>query len=360
MYCFLAREDIMKITKIVENGKIVAYKLENENGMSVQIGTMGAALQRVDLPDGQGGTVNVCLNFEDMADYAGNTLYAGASVAPVAGRIAGSRFAIGNKIYPLTANDRGFSCLHGGTICASFLEWIVMQAYARDGVAKVGLTTILPDDLEGFPGTRIFSATYTLDNENRLTVDYDAVSDRDTYVNMTNHAYFNFSGDFSQSAWNQKLTIAAPNYMQLDEKNWPVGLDSVEDSPFDFREGKTIKAAVDAYPDNVQVVNGKGIDHAFDVREAAVAGEVLLQMEDEASGRGVKIKSTSGQCMVVYSGGFIGDAYKLDGGVQSSDRCAIALECQAFPNAINMPELDPQILEANERYHHTIQYEFMF
>ena len=350
----------MKITKIENNGKIVAYKLENDKGMSVQIGTMGAALQRVDLPDGQGGTVNVCLNFEDMADYAGNTLYAGASVAPVAGRIAGSRFTIGNKVYPLQPNENGVTCLHGGAVCGSFLEWIVMQSYARDGIAKVGLTTVLPDDLEGFPGTRIFSATYTLDNENCLTVDYDAVSDRDTFVNMTNHAYFNFTGDFSKSAWDQKMTIAAPNYMQLDEKNWPIGLAGVEDGPFDFRQGNTIQAAVDAYPDHIQVVNAKGIDHAFDVREAAAAGEVVLKMEDEASGRGVKIKTPTGQCMVVYSGGFIGDAYTLDGGVQSSNRCAIALECQAFPNVINMPELDPQILEANERYHHTIQYEFMF
>ena len=85
----------MKITKIVEQGKTVAYKLENDNGMSVQVGTMGATLERVDLPDGNGGTVNVCLNFENRSDYARNTLYAGASVAPVAGRIAGSRFAIG-------------------------------------------------------------------------------------------------------------------------------------------------------------------------------------------------------------------------------------------------------------------------
>ncbi len=350
----------MKITKIEDGGCIVGYTLVNDNGMSVQIGTMGASLQRVELPDGQGGLVNVCLAFEEAADYAGNTLYAGASVAPVAGRIAGSKFTIENKVYPLEANDRGVSCLHGGTICGSFVEWIVMQAYARDGIAKVGLTTILPEDLSGFPGNRIFSATYTLDNENRLTVDYDAVSDRDTYVNMTNHAYFNFTGDFSQSAWDQKLTIAAPHYMMLDEKNWPEHLAEVDGTPFDFREGRTIRAAVDSDPDNVQIVNGKGIDHAFDVREAAVAGEVLLQMQDEVSGRGVKISSPTGKCMVVYSGGFIGDAYKLYGGAQSADRCAIALECQDFPNAINMPELEPQILRANERYHHTIQYEFMF
>ena len=128
----------MKITKIENQGNIVAYKLENDNGMSVQIGTMGAALQRVDLPDGQGGTVNVCLNFEDMADYAGNTLYAGASVAPVAGRIAGSRFAIGNKIW-----------LGMEMYMAALMSFGAEENAARDEAMAVKLMPVLTAALDG-------------------------------------------------------------------------------------------------------------------------------------------------------------------------------------------------------------------
>lgn len=350
----------MQITRIERKGKIAGYRLENDRGMAVQIGTMGAAIERVELPDTAGNRINVCLNFADPADYAGNGLFAGAAVAPVAGRIAGSRFAIGNKIYPLTPNEKGVTCLHGGQVNASFLEWTVLQSCVRDGEVKVGLTLVLPEDLEGFPGNRIFSATYKLDNENRLTVDYNAVSDRDTYVDMTNHAYFNFTGNFASSALGQRLYVNAPSYMVSDELNLPVGLAPVDGTPFDYREGRVIFDAFESDSQNEQIQKARGLDHAFDVRGASAAGETLLELSDPASGRGVRIKSPTGRCMVVYTGGYIDDSYTLAGGVTSSEDCAIALECQSFPNAINMPELEPVILRAGENYHHRIEYEFLF
>lgn len=350
----------MQITKIERDGKTAACRLENDRGMVVQIGTMGAAIERVELPSADGNRVNVCLNFEDPAVYGGNGLFAGASVAPVAGRIAGSRFAIENKIYPLTPNEKGVTCLHGGQVNASFMEWTLLQANVQNDVAKVGLSVVLPEDLEGFPGNRIFCATYRLDNENRLTVDYKAVSDRDTYVDMTNHAYFNFTGDFGRSALGQRLYVAAPSYMVSDELNLPVGLQPVDGTPFDYRQGRILFDAFESDVQNEQIQKARGLDHAFDVRKAAAAGEVLAELSDPASGRGVRIKSSTGRCMVVYTGGFIDDSYTLAGGVASSEDCAVALECQSFPNAVNMPELEPKILRAGENYRHQIEYEFLF
>ena len=349
----------MKITKVDRAGKTGAYRLENDNGMTVQIGVMGAAIERVELPCA-GGPVNVCLNFEDPQCYASNGLYAGATVAPVAGRIAGSRFAIGNKIYPLKPNENGATCLHGGAVNASFLEWTVLQAFARDGEARLGLTVVLPEDLEGFPGNRVFSATYRLDNENRLTVDYNAVSDRATYIDMTNHAYFNMSGDFGRSGLEQYLRLPASRYMRCDDRHLPLELAPVEGTPFDFREGKVIRDAFEADPENDQLMIARGLDHGFDVREAAKSKEVLAQLTDPARGRSVRIKSATGRCMVVYSGGYIDGSYGLAGGIRSSEDCAVALECQCFPNAVNRPEFNPRILEEGERYHHRIEYEFVF
>ncbi len=349
----------MKVTGIEQQGSTV-YRMENDNGMAVQIGTMGASLQRVQLPDSEGTPADVCVGFEDPAAYEGNTLFAGATVAPVAGRIAGSRFRIGNRVYPLGTGKSDRPLLHGGKVNASFLEWMVVQACVADDGARVGLTLILPEDLEGFPGNRIFTATYRLDNENVLTVDYTAVSDRDTYVDMTNHAYFNLSGDFTKSALEQKLYLAAPAYMTADEKNLPAGLADVEGTPFDFTKGAVIRENLANYPGDVQTGRVNGLDHAFDVREAAANGQVLAHLSDPVSGRSLKISSTTGQCMVIYTGGSIGDGYTLWGGVPSSDSCGVAMECQCFPNAVNMPEFNPQILKADAEYRHQIRYEFGF
>lgn len=356
----------MNITKVEVQGQPLSYRLENDNGMVVEICTVGATMSRVELPDRresdsdkEPGRVNVCLDFADRKDCYSNGLYAGATVAPVAGRIAGSRFAIGNRIYPLTANE-GRNCLHSGKVSAAFLDWTVIQSYALDGVACLGLTIVLPEDLEGFPGNRISTATYKLDNRNCLTVDYSATSDRDTYVDMTNHAYFNMSGDFSKSARSQKLTIAAPFYMQASEENLPAGLKAVDGTAFDFRDGRVIEDVLGEFPDDIETIRAKGYDHAFDVRKAAAAGDVLLSLCDEVSGRCLKIRSKTGSVMVVYAGGYIGDEYALADGVTSSSGCAVALECQNFPNAINMPELGPKILKAGESYRHSIEYEFIF
>ncbi len=349
----------MKLTRIEKKGHSAVYQMENDRGMAVQIGTMGASIQRVELPSGGGKRVNVCLNFADPAAYTGNDLYAGATIGPVAGRIAGSRFTIGNKIYPLSPNENG-TCLHGGRVNLSFIEWMVVQAFVKKEEAVLGLMAVLPEDLEGFPGNRIFSATYTLNEENRLTVVYGAKTDRETYVDMTNHAYFNFSGDFHVSGRNQQLKLAAPAYMVSDEKNLPVGLRTVEGTPFDYREGRVIREVMEAYPQDEQVRKVGGVDHAFDVREAAAAGAVLAELTDPKSGRGVRIRSKTGRCMVVYAGGSIGDTWKLDGDVMSYAGCAVALECQSFPNAVNMPQMEPRILHPEDHYRHQIEYEFVF
>ena len=240
----------------------------------------------------------------------------------------------------MTPNEKGTTCLHGGQVNGSFQEWTILQSCVKDGVAKVGLTLVLPEDLEGFPGNRIFSATYRLD--------------------MTNHAYFNFTGNFSASGLGQRLYVAAPAYMVSDELNLPVELAAVDGTPFDYREGRILFDAFESDPQNAQIQKARGLDHAFDVRKAAQAGEVLAELSDPASGRGVRIKSPTGRCVVVYSGGFIDDSYTLAGGAASCEDCAVALECQSFPNAVNMPQLNPRILEAGGRYRHRIEYEFFY
>lgn len=339
-------------------GQHDSYLLKNDNGMQVQIGLIGAAIERIALPDAGGKLVNVVLGFEDYEKYAENTLCAGAAVGPVAGRIENSSMEIDGQSYTLTANENGITCLHGGNQNASFQTWAVTQAYANEGKAILGLSLLLPDGLEGFPGNRHLNAVYELDNRNCLTVRYDGVTDKKTYLSMTNHSYFNLSGDFRRSGLGQKLSIPAAQYLRTDEKNIPVALVSVEGTPYDFREEHVIQENLDAYPDNKEIGKAKGLDNGFDIRQAAASGRPIVTLRDEESGRALTITSPTSQSVVVYTGGFIGDSYALADGVISSDSCAVALECQAFPNAIHHQEWEPQITAPGQIYRHEIRYQF--
>ena len=181
--------------------KAESYILKNKNGMEVQALSAGAALRRISVPDKNGVFADVVLGFEDTAEYFGNTLFAGAALGPVAGRISGAKLNISGKTYNLTKND-GENNLHGGNNNISFVNWEALYADEK----SIKLRTSLADGTDGFPGNRTFTAEYSLDEENRLTMKYTAVSDRDTYFNMSNHTYFNMSGDFSGNALMQKMT----------------------------------------------------------------------------------------------------------------------------------------------------------
>lgn len=349
----------MRIERKCGEGQQDCYLLENDRGMAVQIGLMGAAIERLLVPDGDGRPVNVVLGLENREEYAGNTLCAGATVGPVAGRISRHAMEIDGQTYTLTANENGITCLHGGIRNASFQPWLVTQAYADEDKAVLGLSLMLPDGLEGFPGNRHLNVVYELDQDNSLTVRYDGVTDQPTYLCLTNHAYFNLSGDFHSSGLQQQLTIPASRYLRTDENNIPVALAPVEGTPYDFREERTIREALDAYPENPEIRKARGLDNAFDVREAAAAGQPIVTLRDRESGRTLKITSPTSQSAVVYTGGFIGDSFRLAGGIQSSDSCAVALECQAFPDAIHHEEWDPVITRPGQVYRHEIRYQFI-
>jgi aldose 1-epimerase len=355
----------MKITRLDKKGQCDGYLLENDQGMVVNIGLMGAAIRQLAVPakeeslDGnnEGKQINLILGFAEESKYDGNPLYAGAAVGPVAGRIENSRMKIGEKTYELTANENGITCLHGGKDNVSFQRWEVTQAYATEEKAVLGLSLFLPDGLDGFPGNRHLSGVYELTNENQLIVRYDGVTDQATYLSMTNHSYFNLSGDFTKSGLEQLLTIPAGQYLRTDDRNIPVEFVSVEGTPYDFRQERKIKEQLDACPENREIQKARGLDNAFDIRQAAKKGEPVVTLRDAESGRTLIVKSPTSQCVVVYTGGFIEAGDRLLTGDETSPSCAVALECQAFPNGIHHPQWEPQITEPGKTYHHVIQYE---
>ncbi|MBR5474722.1 MAG: galactose mutarotase [Lachnospiraceae bacterium] len=343
------------MSKDGKDGHGIRYCMENARGLMVEISTLGAAITQVVMPDKNGVRKNVCLSLADAKAYHGNGLYAGATVAPVAGRIGGGKFKIGNKEYQATINSGGH-CLHGGENSASFCEWKLLQVAEHDTYATVAMLLHLPDGLDGFPGNRTFMACYTLDEQSRLQVSYKAVSDQDTYVNMTNHSYFNLSGDFGSSAMNQIMTVAADAYFELDECYLPGERVEVKGTCMDFSRGRRLQ-------DVLEHGKERGIDHAFDVRRTAKTGKRVAELFSLTSGCGVRIKSPTAQCVVVYTGGFMDGSWVVENQGETTKAgkfCAVALECQAFPNAINRPDLKPEILKTGETYRHEIVYEFLF
>ncbi len=337
------------------DGNGIRYCMENKKGLMVEISTLGAAITKVVMPDKHGVRKNVCLSMANPADYKGNGLYAGATVAPVAGRIGGGQFQIDGKAYQATVNNGGH-CLHGGKDSASFREWELLQVAEHATYATVAMLVRLPDGLDGFPGNRTFMACYALDEQSRLSVSYKAVSDQDTYVNMTNHSYFNFSGDFTTSAMNQVMTVAADAYMDLDEAYLPGKRVPVKGTCMDFSKGRRLS-------DVLEQGMPAGIDHAFDVCQAAKSGKRVVELFSLTSGCGVRVKSPTAQCAVVYTGGGMDGSDLVlgqDGPVAAGRFSAVALECQAFPNGINRPDLKPEILRAGGEYRHEIVYEFLF
>ena len=345
----------MKLWKNADGENGIRYCMENQKGVLVEISTWGAAVTKIVVPDKNQNRKNVCLRLAEAADYRRDGLYAGATVAPAAGRIGGGSFAIDGKTYSVTQNE-GTNCLHGGRENASFREWSLLQTAELADRATVAMILHMEDGVDGFPGNRTFFACYTLDEQSRLSVAYKAISDKDTYVNMTNHTYFNFDGDFSRPATNQVLSVAADSYLENGENHLPGKRVPVKGTCMDFSRSRRLSDVLAQREDG-------GIDHAFDVRKAAREGKRIAELFSLTSGCGVRIKSPTAQCVVVYTGGGIGIDWKLegqDGPVMSSDGCAVALECQAFPNAVNRPDLKPEILRAGGEYHHEIVYEFLF
>lgn len=338
------------------NGKAAvspaSFTLKNDNGIEVTIISAGASIRRLIVPDFYGKKENIVLSFKDEKLYFNNPLYAGAILGPVAGRISDGRLPLCGTAFQLTRND-GANHLHGGKNSLSFLNWqLQSQGQNPDtGESVLVFQASLPDGTDGFPGNRHFTASYSLNRENQLTLVYEAVSDKDTYFNLSNHSYFNLSGDFTESALNQELLIDAEQYVANNEEHLPIGFEPVGHTPFDFRTPHTLAAHMEAYPKHPQLLNALGYNNGFALSTPKAT------LFHKKSGRCMEL-TTNAPCIVLYSGGYIPKGLPLADSFFSSPSCAIALEAQDFPNAPNCPAFAFSFTKAHEVYRCLIQYRF--
>ena len=315
-------------------------------GITAAVTDYGASLVKLLVPDANGVLADVVLGFDDCSGYrTGNGGYLGATVGRNANRVKDASFQIGGTTYHMTPNESSNN-LHSGPDSFHLRLWHLVS-HTEDAVV---LELNSPHGDQGFPGNATIRVTYSLDENGGLHIVYDAVSDKDTVFNMTNHSYFNLAGhDKTERAMEQLLTLPARWFNPDDAENIPTGEQrSVEGPPMDFRSPKPIGRDIceDYEPLHLQ----GGYDHNWEVFCNPCA-----YLEDPVSGRKMSV-STDCPGIQFYSGNYLNEQGK--DGVAYTKRTGIALETQFAPDSLHHPEWPQPITKAGERYRSETVYRF--
>jgi aldose 1-epimerase len=319
--------------------------------LSCAVLTYGGAVQSLWVPDRTGRPVDVVLGFDRLEDYRAQDKYIGALVGRYANRIGGSYFTLNGVGYPLYAND-GANHLHGGKSGFDKRVWTVEDL--SDNAVTLSLVSL--DGDEGYPGTLRVQVTYRLSGDG-LTLEYEAVSDRDTLCNLTNHSYFNLAGHDSGPMTDQTIQLFAGQYTPADAASIPYGtVEPVDGTPMDLRRAQPIGAHID--DDFEQLRQARGYDHnwvvdgpADQLRPVARAfcQETGIALEMEATLPGVQF----------YSGNYLNGCPAGKGGAPYDDRWGFALESQFYPNSPNCPAFPQAVLPAGKVWRNVARFRFL-
>lgn len=324
------------------------YRIENASGASVTLCDYGASVISLLVPDRQKQLRDVVLGYAHVKGYETGGEYFGETVGRCCNRICHGQFTLNGQQIQLNCNE-GKNHLHGGYRSLSRRIW---QAECSGN--SVAFTTESPDGEEHYPGNLQVTVTYTFDDTNTLTIAYDAVCDKDTICNLTNHSYFNLDGHQSGTLAHHMLKLFADSYIPIDRTSIPLGeIAPVAGTPFDFRAYKPIPAAFQE--DCVQIQNAAGVDHSF-----AVRSDAPIQAEAYSTESGIRLTCKTTQPAIhVYTANSVEIPADLGkDGCAYGKRSAFCLETQNFPDAINHPNFPSPILRANIPYRQKTQFHF--
>ena len=337
------------------NGRYVyAYTLENIQGASVKIITLGATLVSINLPNAYGTLTDVICGYDDVDSYLNNSGYQGAIIGRFGNRIKNSCFILDEKEYKLY-NNEGDNHLHGGREGFDKKLWSA-RAWEVGYTSYLEMTYVSKDMEEGYPGNLTVQVLYSFNRDNVLSINYKASTDKKTVLNLTNHAYFNLAGFGSGSIVDHTLMIKADKISGIDDRLIPTGEEiSVENTPFDFRKEKRIGDDIDA--DNTILRYGQGYDHNYILKNNGVVKHVAT-LKNPICKRTMKVY-TDQPCMQIYTANCINEEESpFKRGVAQKKRCAICMETQHAPNSPNMPGYPSCELNPGEIYNYTTIFEF--
>ncbi len=322
--------------------------IANSKGMRAEVCTLGATLVSLFFKDKNGVEKDLVLGYDNPADYLNHTTYFGATVGRNGNRIKNGKFTLNGTEYLLEKND-GENNLHSGSKGLCYKEWEV----EKETENSVTLSSVSKDLEQGFPGTMTAKVTYAIGENNALSIDYEAVSDKDTVANFTNHSYFNLGGHDSGTMVNQKLKLYSSKFTPVDGTLIPTGeLRDVKGTPMDFTEFKAIGKEIDA--EDEQLKFGGGYDHNFIVDGKGYR----LMAEAVSEDTGIHMKAyTDAPAVQFYAGNFIKKQVGK-GGCAYDDRHGFCLESQYCPDAVNNPAFESPILKAGETYRTRTVYQF--
>ena len=338
--------------------------LKNANGMTLKVAARGGTAVSLTAPDRNGRFGDVLLGVDDP-EFLGID-YIGALIGRVGNRIKAGKFRVDGKAYsiPLNNGPRGQAkvcALHGGPEGFDARTWKMREFQAPDGPA-LELTLLSPDGDQGFPGNLAVRVVYTLTDTNVWRIEYWALTDKPTPVSLTNHAYFNLTGDSTRPVTGHQAQFFASFFNQTDRFQVANGkLRAVAGTPFDFLKPRAIGEQIDAKDPDIRI--GKGYDHNYMVdRKKAKPGELVrcARVVEPDSGRAMECWTTL-PGFQFYSGNGLGDEetpFLYKGGVAPTPRTGFCLETQYAPNAVNLPDFESGLLRPGELWHHITEYRF--
>ncbi|MEP9359670.1 aldose epimerase family protein [Sphingomonas sp. KR3-1] len=341
--------------KLADGRTVGSVTLSNARGVSANIIAWGATIQSVIMPDRNGKKADVALGYDNIDQYISKPQYFGPIVGRFGNRLAAGRFKLDGQTYQTPINN-GKNALHGGTTGFDKVLWDVVSV--KNGpTASVTLRYVSPDGDQGYPGTMTVDATYSLDEANNLTIEYVATTDKATIANLTNHAYWNLSGEGSANgAMGHVVTIPAQTYLPTDDGAIPTGeFKSVAGTVFDFRKPMAVGLRVRDARDQ-QVVWARGYDHNWVIgREVTKTQHLMAKVYDPASGRGFELWSNQ-PGLQFYSGNFLdGTSYGKSRHVYREGD-AIVMEPQIFPDAPNQKGFPNARLDPGQTYRNVMTY----
>lgn len=344
----------MKIEKhefgVMPSGeKVYEYEMTNNNGMLVSIIELGGCINKIVLPTADGKGVDVNQGYTQLDAY----LYESAMMGATVGRNA-------NRIYPVDININGakytlpktvgevnaHSNRHGLNIA------VLKAEIAGD---KLVMSTTVQDMSDCFPGDLEFKVTYSLDDDNMLLMEYDAVSNKDTVINITNHSYFNLNGHASGTIKDHTLQLDATHYSTLSEHNVPKDFLRVEGTFFDFNKEASLGAAIDSGESEILKIGG--IDNSYTLTEGEEPFRKVSTLRHPATGRTMETY-TDQPCLQIYTANGLNKTEHTKEGAVYGKHSSICLETQNTPNAIHMPWVKSPVYKAGERYKRKTGYKF--